>query len=362
MNKKHIYFALVAFLLSCGKTEKETTVATKPCLDENFQAKLAFVTPELKAVSEGIHLTGSIESNPDKVVDYVSLVSGIITKTSFSLGDRVQKGQVLAELKSASLTELQSESQSVNAQIKIAERKLTSVQSMFADGIASQRELTEAQNELEILKAQKTRAASNMSLYNASDAKGVFQIKAPASGIITEKNISTGTQITDGTGSLFTVADLTEIWVMVNVYATNVRNVEVGMDVNITTLSYPDETFHGRITNLSQILDEEARVLKARVVLPNPNFKLKPGMLVDVTTNKKTGSEALSVPTDALVFDNNQNYVVVYKDNCNVAIKKVNVVASNYGTTFFSGDLQTTDKIISKNQLLVYERFKNILD
>ncbi|WP_207492489.1 efflux RND transporter periplasmic adaptor subunit [Aridibaculum aurantiacum] len=353
---------LLTLLISSCKQNEKQALASQPsdfCLDDQLQKDLNIVQPGKKTIEEPISLTGAVEANPDKVVHFTSLVNGIVSATYFSLGDKVTKGQVLAELRSTELSSLQSELSSLSSQIQVAEQKKKSVQSMFDDGIASQKELSEAQSELDILRSQRQKVTADLSLYSASAGKGVFQIKAPASGIVTAKTVSAGTQITSEGEPLFTISNLNEVWVTVNVYASNIRNIQQGMPVEIKTLSYPGETFTGKIAAISQALDEEARVLKARVVLPNPGFRLKPGMLVDVMALKQQLVEAITVPTAALVFDNNQHYVVVQKDRCNIEARQVEVLANHNGTTFLHSTLSESDKIISKNHLLIYEQLKN---
>lgn len=346
--------ALALFAAACGEKE-QATEEKKFCLDESFKARIELYTADLQTVTEGIHLTGSVEANPDKVVSYVPLVSGVVTATYFSLGDRVTRGQVLAEMQSTELSGMSAGIISLESKIKAAESALASVQSRFDDGIASRSELAEAVSEMEVLKAEKIRAQKDMNLYSGNSGKGVFQIRAPASGIITEKNVNPGEQVTGGGAALFTISDLQNLWVMVNIYASNVNRVHQGMDVSITTLSYPGEIFQGNLSQISPVFDEEARVLKGRVILPNTDFKLKPGMLTDVTAWRKTGRQAVAVPTAAVVFADNQYYVLVYKDDCRIEARKIKVEVKNEDTSFISEGLEAGEQIISKNQLLVFE-------
>ncbi len=361
--KPHFAF-LFFFSMLCSCREKpDPDSGVSPsggyCLDPAFKDRIDFVKPVYEKVTEGIHLTGSIEANPDKVVSFVSLVSGVVTGVNFSVGDRVQKGQVLAEMQSSELSALQSELTSLKSRIAVAENRLKAAKAMFADGVSSQKELLEAQSELDILQSELSRNAANLGLYSASISKGVFQIKAPVSGIITQKDVTAGAQVSPESGSLFTISDLSQIWVLANVYATNIKNVFPGMEVSITTLSYPDEQFRGKISSVSPVMDEEAKVLKARIELPNTGMKLKPGMLVDIQAFKPADQMALSLPTSSLVFDDNQDYVVVYKSDCELSIREVGILTRNNGTTYLSEGPDTTENIVSKNQLLVFEQLKN---
>lgn len=357
-----ISIASLLVLGSCsdGKKIPPKYEAEPFCLDERFKAKIELEQPQLRPISENIPLTGMVEANPDKVVHFISLVDGIISRTYFSLGDEVKKGQVLAELRSSQLAELYAQSKTLASQIKVAEQDLKSTQAMFEDGISSQRELLNAQSELAILNANKDNIAAQLSLYSASPEQGVFKIKAPHSGVVTAKSITTGSSISAGSEPLFTISDLHDVWVMANIYASNVRNITSGMEVAIKTLSYPDKVFKGKITVISQVLDEQAKVLKARVVLPNNDFKLKPGMLVDVHALKTSDATALSIPTDAMVFDNNQNFVVVYRGDCNLEIRKIETSSKGNGNTYIASGLEENEKIVSKNQLLIYEQIKNL--
>jgi membrane fusion protein, heavy metal efflux system len=362
-NKLTVSGLLIFITISgCGnKNSIENASDTdRYCLEADFKQKIEIIQPELSQITEHIPLTGTVETNPDKVVHFVSLVGGIISNTQFSLGDKVTKGQVLAELRSTELSALHSELITLQSQIGVAENRLQSVQSMFDDGISSQKELMEAQSELNILKAEKEKVTSNLKIFSASTEKGIFQIKSPTSGIVTAKSISAGTNISSESEPLFTISDLSEVWVLVNVYATNLQNIKTGMPVNIKTRSYPDEVFSGEITSISNVFDAEANVLKARVVLQNKDLRLKPGMLVDVTAIKHHEIKAFAIPTRSLVFDNNQNFVVIYNNDCDMEIRQVAIHSESNGTTYIESDLNENEKVIARNQLLIYEQIKNL--
>ncbi|MCD8539247.1 MAG: efflux RND transporter periplasmic adaptor subunit [Leadbetterella sp.] len=197
MKKIALIVVLALASVACAKEEKEEQ-KKKFCLDESFKARIAFDTAELRTVTEGIHLTGSVEASPDRVVSYVPLVSGVVTSTFFSLGDRVTRGQVLAEMQSTELSGMSAALAALESRIRAAESKRTSVQAMFDDGIASRKELADAVSEVEVLQAEKARTEKDMSLYSGNSGKGVFQIRAPATGIITDKNVNPGEQISAG--------------------------------------------------------------------------------------------------------------------------------------------------------------------
>lgn len=348
----------ILFLTGCAEEAKEIKETEKYCLDELMKEKITIDTALSSPVTEILALTGKVEYNSDKVINFVSLVGGVITNTYFSLGEQVKKGQLLAEIKSTELSNLLSQKRSHQSQILVAQRALESVQEMHQDKIASQKDLIEAQSNLVVLTSELENIEAQLNLYSASSERGVFQIKAPSSGIIVNKSIAPGMQISAEGDPLFTISDLNEVWIMANIYAGNVAYIKEKMNVDIKALAYPDEVFSGKINALSQVFDADERVLKARIVMDNSNSKLMPGMLVDVLVEKKTGISAIAVPANALIFDNNQHFLLVYKGDCDIEVRPVSPFVQNSNQVFFENNVEVGDKVISKNQLLIYNRLK----
>lgn len=355
--KKHILLLVsILYFMGCKEQEKIETIEKEIfCLDENNRDNVGILALTKENINQQIHLVGTIEANPDRVVHFVSLVDGIISKTYFSLGDVVEKGQVLAELKSTELSALQSELNQIMTQIEIANINLAAQEQMFKDGISSNKDWIEAKSHLQILIAEKQRIESNLNLFSASPNKNSFLIKAPSSGIITSKNINSGSTVTDGGEILFSISDLNNVWAMANVYATEIAAIKTGMPIELKTLSYPNEKFEGKIDVVSQVLDEKARVLKARIVLENPKFKLKPGMLADITVFKESIIEAIVIPTSAIIFFNNKNYVLVYYDDCHIEKREIQLLTESNGKTYIENGLNENEKILTENHLLIFE-------
>lgn len=356
MKKHMLLLVSVLFLMGCKEQDKKGTIEKKKfCLDTNHRENVGLLVLTKENVNQQIHLTGSIEANPDRVVHFVSLVDGIISKTYFSLGDVVEKDQVLAELKSTELSTLQSELNRMKTQIEIAEIDLSAQEQMYEDGISSNKEWIQAKSHLEVLKAEKQRIESHLNLFSASSDKNVFLIKAPSTGIITSKNINSGSTVTEGGEVLFSISDLNSVWAMANVYATEIAAIKTGMPIELKTLSYPNEKFEGKIDVVSHVLDEEAKVLKARIVLENPEFKLKPGMLADITVFKESERQAVAIPTSAIIFFNNKNYVLIYHDDCHIEKRAVQLLTESNGKTCIENGLKENEKILTKNHLLIFE-------
>lgn len=354
-----ILAALITIVAACGSAPDEVRQAEPYCLSESIKAGTAFYTAALKPVNQSLTLTGKVQHNPDKMVNFVSLVGGMVISTHFSLGDQVQKGQLLAEIRSAELSNMQAERNALRAQLQVAARRVEAVQAMFDDGIASKKELMEVTSERDILQYELDRVKAQMAMFSTSDERGVFQIKAPVSGIVVLKNIAPGMQIPAEGEPLFTISDLSEVWVALNVYARDIALVREGMPVGITTLSYGREVFEGKISAIARVFDTDERVLKARVIMPNPELKLMPGMLVDAEVDVDLDSRAVAVPSGALIFDNDRYHLIIYRGDCDLSIRKVELLGRSNNKAFLQSDIAADEVVVTQNHLLIYEQLKS---
>jgi cobalt-zinc-cadmium efflux system membrane fusion protein len=163
----------------------------------------------------------------------------------------------------------------------------------------------------------------------------------------------------DNSNSLFTISNLKNIWVIANVYESNISQVHLGDEVEVTTLSYPGRKFVGKVDQILNVLDPTNKVMKIKVVLPNPDYALKPEMFASVTVVNKSSSDALCIPASALIFDQSQYFILVYKSQSHVKTIPVQVISTNVDKSYIKGDVQVGDKIIASNAVLIYEALNN---
>ncbi len=353
-------FFLTMFLLaSCsGNSKKEEKQNTS--MKETFLNNVKTVKSELSNQAQELILAGKVECDPDKVVNIVPLVNGIVDRTYFSLGDKVQKGQNLLDMRSTELSALHSEKTSLETEEKIAQRELKTAQNLYDDGMLSEKELLEAKGKLIQAQAALNKTRNDMSVYGVNNGNGSFSVKAPMSGYVVSKNASSGSTVSDGSDPLFTIADLSTVWVVANIYAGNLQFVCEGIDVEITSLSYPEEVFYGKINSISQVFDPEEKVLKARIVMYNKELKLKPEMSVVVRLKDESRNKCISIPSDALIFDDNRYFVIVEKPAGKFISKEVVLQGHNNKTSYIASGLNEGENIVVKNQLLIYSGLKGL--
>ncbi len=348
------YSLIVLFTVSCSEKHETATEDTTSVINEAFLENIKTAKSEMANLTRELVLTGKVEYDPDKVIAYVPLVSGIIDRTHFSLGDKVAKGQTLVDIRSSDLTGMRSELLTAESEMKKAEREMSSAQSFFDDGMLSEKELLEAKSGLVQAQSAYEKLKNDMSVYDVNSDNGTFKVKSPGSGYIVAKTVTSGSTVSPESEPLFTVADLSTVWIIANVYAGNLRFVKEGMEVEITSLSYPGEIFSEKINALSQVFDPEEKVLKARIIMPNNELKFKPEMSVVVKLKDETNDRFVAIPSDALVFDNDKYFVVVQKTKQDFEIREVVLHGHNDNITYIESGLEDGEDVIVKNQLLVY--------
>ena len=354
-----IIFAAITILMlqSCVSQGNKDAGEESGVIKQEFMSYINTIKPVPGNQEEELILSGKVECDPDKVVYYTPLISGVIERTYFSLGDKVQQGQALLDIRSADISAFQSDLIFFEAEVEVAERELQSAQALFDDKLLSEKELLEAKSKLRQSQAAYDKSKSDMSLY-IDKGQGIFAIKSPISGYIIDKKVAPGSPVSPDGNLLFTVADLSKVWIIANVYAGNLQSVKEGMPVEITTLAYHNEVFTGKIDAISQVFDPEEKVLKARIVMPNEDLKFKPEMSVVITLKNKKQCDCLSIPTDALIFDNDRYFVVIETTPGLFEIKEVQLQGHYQKNSYISSGLSEDDTVVVKNQLLIYSELK----
>jgi cobalt-zinc-cadmium efflux system membrane fusion protein len=197
-----------------------------------------------------------------------------------------------------------------------------------------------------------------MVMFGYNKKTGAFSVIAPMGGYVVHKNVSSGSTIAEGGDAVFTIADLSTVWITANVYAGDLQFVNEGLDVCITTMSYPDEKFFGKINKISQVFDPEEKVLKAHIFMPNNNLKFKPEMSVMVILKSEKDIRFISIPSDALIFDDDQYFVVIEDSINNYSIREVNLKGHHDKISYISSGLSEGENVVVENQLLIFSKLK----
>lgn len=360
MTRK-IYWGTAALLWSLSactpEVEEKSSEREAFCLNHQLKKATEIIEVKEQPITEQLTLSGKIDYDENNMVAFRSLLEGVVESVSFELGDQVKQGQVLATIKSAQIQELYQQKRFQENQIVLLKKQTQSTRELAADGLATTQDVLAVEHELESAILELERINESLSLYRAA-GKDAFHLLAPKNGYIIQKSISPGQSVTGDSEPLFSISNLKEVWVMVNIYATNLRHVQVGNKVKVRTIAYPDKFYDGKIDKIYNTFDDNEHVLKARVVLPNPNMDLMPGLSADIVIdlNRKDAEMALAIPNRAKVFSNNKEYMVVYRDSCDMDVRPITILGDNEEYTYVKEKLHANEMIVGTNALLIFEQ------
>ncbi|MEI6900818.1 MAG: efflux RND transporter periplasmic adaptor subunit [Bacteroidota bacterium] len=240
-----------------------------------------------------------------------------------------------------------------------AKKNLQVQQDLYNAKLSSERDLLSAQKELQKMQANLTRSEELFKIYNVNK-KSDYLVTAPIPGFITEKRISRDMLLrSDNAQSIFTLAQIDEVWVIANVYESDISRITEGMDAEIRTLSYPEKIFKGKVDKIFNVLDPQTKTLSIRIKLPNPGFLLKPEMVATVTLYYKENQYFPAIPSASVIFDKSKNFVMVFHDRSHVETREITIYKSTDDHAYISSGLKTGERIISKNQLFIYDELND---
>lgn len=259
------------------------------------------VAPAGAITTSGLPLTGNITYDADRVSYIGARTAGRVLNVAAELGQPVGRGATLVELESVDVGQIRAEERQAQALLGIARQNYDRERRLEQQGISSRKELLDAEAELRRTEAALRSARDRLSVLGAGHgAGGHFDVSAPFAGVVVTRSVSRG-QMAEPTDTLFTVADLSRVWIELDIFERDLARVRVGQSVSVTTDAYPGRTFPGRIVYVAAVLDPAKRTVRARVAIPNPDRALKPGMFARAVVQVGgAGPEVVVVPRDAV--------------------------------------------------------------
>lgn len=269
-------------------------------------------------------VTATIRPNQDRITHVSPRVSGRIVTVQAKLGDPVKAGQTLAVLDSLEVGEAHSAYLQARTQHTVAKADFERAEKLHGDQIIAQKDHLRAHAEYEKAKASVAATGDKLRMLGvnatpADDGRAVstFPLSTPFAGTVIEKHAILG-ELAQPDKSIFTVADLSRLWIEANLFEKDLGRVKTGADAVVTVDAYPGEAFQGKLTYIAAIVDKESRTVQARVEVSNPGGRLKPEMFATAairTSGTKGGAaKALLLPQEAVVLMQGQPTVFVAED------------------------------------------------
>lgn len=330
-----------------GGHSDELTLTTEEA--ERAGVKVEEIKPQ--AIGDVVTVTATIQPDADKLAHVAPRIEGRITSAPVKLGDRVRAGQALATLDSVDVGEAHAAWVQAQSELRIAEADFKRAEALNAEEIIARKDFLRAQSERDKAAAALRAAGDKLRLLGGNSAAGDgrvsgFAVTAPFAGTVIEKKATLGELGLPGE-PLFTLADLSRVWIQADLPEAALAKVRVGASAKVSVPAYPGESFAGRVDHLGAVLSKETRTVAARIVVPNADGRLKPEMFataaIEVAGDKR---QVLSLPDAAIVLMQGQPTVFVYEQGA-YEMRAIEPGERSGGRTVVKSGLKAGEQVVT---------------
>jgi membrane fusion protein, heavy metal efflux system len=263
--------------------------------------------------AEKLNVTGSVNPDISREVPVISLASGRVVDIRARLDDNVRKGQLLLRVQSPDITNAYDTYLKAANDELLARKAYVRAKDLYDHGAISLGMLEQAQDTEDDAKADLAAAEQQLDTLGVKkdNPSSIVPIYAPISGVIVAQNVTNAAAagVTySGSSTAFTIADLSVVWVICDVYENDLPKLQLGQPAQIRINAYPDKVLTGHVSDIGPVLDPTIRTAKVRIEVPNPGiFKL--GMFVTATLDSKTLHDYAVVPSNAILHLHDRDWV-----------------------------------------------------
>ncbi len=316
-----VTFVVLAALMAALGCSKETPAAASkapvtvdPDVFSVSDAQL-FKTAkaETRALPTELTANGTVTPDVNRTIHVTSLGGGRVIELKVKLGDSVTKGQTLLVISSPDLAAAMADYRKAVADEVLSRKALERAQLLYDKGAIAAKDLETAQDLDDKAKVDVSTAEQHVRVLGADPAhpSPLIDLRAPVAGPIVEQNVSgfEGVKSLDNTPNLFTIADLSEVWVVCDVFENDLDDVHLGDSAEIRLNAFRDRAFRGTVQDISRVLDPNTRSAKVRIVLSNENGALRPGMFAVAKFRSRKMTERVVVPATAIMRLHDKDWV-----------------------------------------------------
>jgi|HubBroStandDraft_2_1064218.scaffolds.fasta_scaffold00449_7 cobalt-zinc-cadmium efflux system membrane fusion protein len=343
-----------------GKESKSETpeLFTIP---QNQMSHVQVVTVEPVKLPRVLRLTGAVAYNAFNTVPVITQVGGPVSRILVVPGERVKKGQSLLEVSSPDYSLLYAAYLKARDSYRVTDKNYARAQDLYAHHAIAERDLLQAESDRIQAQADLNAALLGLKILGIPNPEDLekapssaeIPLLAPIGGEIVERDVAPGQLLQAGATQAFIISDMGSVWVLANIYQSDLSAVHVGDQVGVQTDSYPDK-FQGKISFISPALDPTTRTLQARIVVENPGEKLKNNMYVTATVNAGAEMNAIAVPDSSVLRDDeNQPFVYVASGSNQFGRRPVEIGQSEAGKTQILKGLSPGDKVVGDGSLFL---------
>ena len=348
-----------------AKEEEEPKSVTMTAEKQKLNG-IVVIAAKKERLAGAISATGKVEVNGDRIAHVSPRISGKIASVSASLGDGVTSGQVLAMLDSVELGEAFNRYRQSKSKLSLARNNLERVKILVDKKIAARKDILQAETDYQMTLTELQTDEERLTLYGLSAVdldktdhkKQLLPLRSPIGGVITEKHAIVG-ELADPSKSLYTVADLSSVWVMVDITEKDLAKVRKGQGAIVTIVAFPELRFRGRINHIADVMDQATRTVKARIEVLNAGRTLKPEMFATVELALPADSPpVLIVPEEALQEMDGKKVLFVTEDGTEFEPRAIEVGRASGGKIEVTDGLKEGERYASKGAFLLKSELK----
>jgi cobalt-zinc-cadmium efflux system membrane fusion protein len=361
------WFSLLA-LMGCGSVADHH----EPDVHGAHEAGVVELTPEAVAaarivvaparegaLTDGLSLPARIALDPRKEAVVSAWIAGQVDTIAVRPGEEVTRGQTLARVQSPDLGEAVAAFRTAKARDDAADARLERLRRLEADGVSSRAQVLEAEAdhaeaEGALEAAEERLRILDVPLDVGDPHKGEHfpsrvPVRSPIAGTVLTADVSVGERVDPGQ-SLFHVGDLDEIWLMLDVYERDLASVREGQTVRFSVEAYPEQVFEGPVAQVGDWIEPDARTVEVRVVVPNPDHKLKPNMFAtaELSVDREKPEVGVILPADAVQRHDGAEVVFVEEEPGHFTRRPVVVAERTSAKVRLGSGLSAGERVVTE--------------
>jgi membrane fusion protein, heavy metal efflux system len=357
-----LVLGFVIVLAGCGTTPTQQA----PSSQSNDRADTEYVAPDARGIQtmtvqsasipDYLELPAHIEADPTRVVHVYPPAGGRIIEMKARPWDPVEKGQMLATLESGDLSRAVADYHKALADSQVKEEALKRADDLLAHHAIAVKDYEEAQADAQSAQAELEAAREQIRVFgmDPDHASTELRLTAPRSGVILDVGAAPGefSNALAAPQPLCTIADLSTVWAVGDVYEKDLLAVKAGDPAQVTLNAYPDQHWNGRVSVVSDAVDPNTRTLHVRVTLPNPGVKLKPAMFGSIRL-LRSSVKGILVPAAAVIREGTAAYVYVGDGNGRYKRRSVSLGRALGDSLELTSGVKPGDAIVTQGALLL---------
>jgi cobalt-zinc-cadmium efflux system membrane fusion protein len=305
--------------------------------------------------------TGKVQFNEDQVARITAPLSGQALQVKVKIGDAVRKGETLFFINSREAAAAITEHVETHRDLDLSEKTYLMTKDLFEHQAASRIALQQAESDFAKAKIRVARTEETLRLFGLHVGDGVLPkelnaripVRTPIGGTVIERKVTEGQFVQPDPNPLLVIGDLSNVWVLADVFERDLKRVKLGQRAEVKTAAYPDETFVAKVAYIGDVMDPATRTVKVRFLVPNPASRLKPEMFTTVSLLIDESTKGLVLPGGAVFTEDGRSFVYVAVGERDFARRQVETSTDESGRVRVMSGLKSGDKVVADGGLLL---------